>query len=311
MLVVCLGAGDRCMTYRWRRGIAMRGRRRRRSTSRRRRRRAASIAISAPSVEAWWWCRSSTVPGNAVRVHARRCGRGSIVVAIASIAIGRSRRCSWSSRGSPGSRIVSTSIVGRSPSTSASTSPRGRSIRGAVIVATVITGPGSSTSGGTAFPWLDTSLLFASAVAVCGSVVVVDSLARSATLQFVHEGIQLILGSRNSASIARATVVIAPVLSASPVGTVTSHMSSLATDTTNDAGSVVLFLRAVVLAMSDLAAVLAGLVLIVSEGTVERGKLTELVALQLVLAFGDGSSLNLISHVQLETSEILTVSMTL
>jgi hypothetical protein len=39
--------------------------------------------------------------------------------------------------------------------------------------------------------------------------------------------------------------------------------------------------------MTDFTTVLAGLVLVVSEGTIECGKLTELVALEFVLTFGD------------------------
>jgi len=45
--------------------------------------------------------------------------------------------------------------------------------------------------------------------------------------------------------------------------------------------------------VTNLAAVLAGLVFVVTEGTVECGELAQLVALELVLAFGDrGSRLN-------------------
>jgi hypothetical protein len=70
-------------------------------------------------------------------------------------------------------------------------------------------------------------------------------------------------------------------------------MSSLTTNTANDARSEVLLLGTVVLAMTDLATVLAGLVLVVTEGTVKGSKLTELVSLEFVLAFGDrGGSLN-------------------
>ena len=43
--------------------------------------------------------------------------------------------------------------------------------------------------------------------------------------------------------------------------------------------------------MTDLAAVLTGLIFVVTESTVERGKLAQLVSLELVLAFGDRSSL--------------------
>jgi hypothetical protein len=44
--------------------------------------------------------------------------------------------------------------------------------------------------------------------------------------------------------------------------------------------------------MPDLAAVLAGLILIVSESTVQGRKLTQLITLQFVLSFRDRGSLN-------------------
>lgn len=72
-------------------------------------------------------------------------------------------------------------------------------------------------------------------------------------------------------------------------------MTSLTTDATDDAGSEVLLLWTVVLAMTNLSAVLTGLVLVVTKGTVEGGKLAELVALEFVLAFRDGSSLNVLA----------------
>jgi hypothetical protein len=50
-------------------------------------------------------------------------------------------------------------------------------------------------------------------------------------------------------------------------------------------------LRAFELSVALFAAVLAELVLVVSEGTVERRELTELVSLVVVLAFRYGSSL--------------------
>jgi hypothetical protein len=68
-------------------------------------------------------------------------------------------------------------------------------------------------------------------------------------------------------------------------------MTSVATDTANDVGSEILGVRAVILAMANFAAVLASLVLVVTKGTVERGEFTQLVSLELVLAFGDGGSL--------------------
>lgn len=68
-------------------------------------------------------------------------------------------------------------------------------------------------------------------------------------------------------------------------------MSSVATDATDNVGGEVLGVRAVVLAVTNLTTVLASLVLVVTESTVESGKLTQLVALELVLTFGDGGSL--------------------
>lgn len=68
-------------------------------------------------------------------------------------------------------------------------------------------------------------------------------------------------------------------------------MASIPTNATDDIGSVVTLLGAVVFPMPDFSTILAGLVLIVPERTVERSKLTKLVSLEFVLAFGDGGSL--------------------
>jgi hypothetical protein len=88
-------------------------------------------------------------------------------------------------------------------------------------------------------------------------------------------------------------------------------MASVATDATDNTSSVVLFLRAVVLAVADLATVLASLVLVVSEGTVERSEFSELVSLEFVLAFRNGRSLGSISIELVGLQRRLTVSMTL
>lgn len=69
-------------------------------------------------------------------------------------------------------------------------------------------------------------------------------------------------------------------------------MTGVTADSADDAGCKVLSLGAVVFAVADLTTVLTSLVLVISKRTVERRKFTELVALQLVLAFGDGSSLS-------------------
>ena len=98
------------------------------------------------------------------------------------------------------------------------------------------------------------------------------------------------IAAANSAS--RRTAIVAPVGALLAIGTVASHVTSVATNAADDAGGVVLLLRAVVLAMTNLSAVLASLVFVVSKCTVERGKFTKLIALELVLAFRDRCSLN-------------------
>jgi hypothetical protein len=56
-------------------------------------------------------------------------------------------------------------------------------------------------------------------------------------------------------------------------------MAGIATDATDDVGGKVTLLGTVVLAMSDLATVLASLILIITEGTVESSQLSQLVSL--------------------------------
>lgn len=68
-------------------------------------------------------------------------------------------------------------------------------------------------------------------------------------------------------------------------------MAGIATHSADDAGSEVLLLRAIVLAVPYLTTVLTSLVLIVTQSSVQSSKLTELVTLQFVLALGNGSSL--------------------
>jgi hypothetical protein len=68
-------------------------------------------------------------------------------------------------------------------------------------------------------------------------------------------------------------------------------VACISTDTADYGGREVSLLRAVVLAMTNLTTILASLVLVISESTVQCSKFTKLVALQLVLAFWDGCSL--------------------
>jgi hypothetical protein len=114
--------------------------------------------------------------------------------------------------------------------------------------------------------------------------------ARRTTRQFVHQLLHLAIHGITSANSTIATPVrasVAPVTASLAIRTIAGHVSSIATDTTNDVRSEVTLLGAVILAVSNLTTVLASLVLVVTKGTVKSGKLTELVALELVLAFRD------------------------
>lgn len=93
-------------------------------------------------------------------------------------------------------------------------------------------------------------------------------------------------------STSRSAAIVPPACTSLSVGTVTSHVSRVATNTTDDAGRVVLTLRAIVLAVTNLSAVLASLVLVVSQGTVESSQFSKLISLQFVLTFRNGSSLH-------------------
>jgi hypothetical protein len=152
----------------------------------------------------------------------------------------------------------------------------------------VVARPGCCTAGWAALPRLEGTL--STSRVVRATVGVLDSTARltTTTTHLGHESIELVLGSVANATlgtVASDAVVVAPRLADLAVGTIASHMSSLTTDTADDTSSEVLLLGTVVLAMTDLTTVLAGLVLVVSKGTVKSGKLTELVALEFVLAF--------------------------
>lgn len=91
------------------------------------------------------------------------------------------------------------------------------------------------------------------------------------------------------------SIIVAPAGTTLSVGTIASHVTRVTADATDDAGSVVLLLRTVVLAMTDLTTVLASLVLVVSERTVECGEFSELVSLEFVLAFRNRCSLNMLA----------------
>lgn len=271
----------------------------------------------------WWW-RWWRAAGRSVRLEERTKARrrtsrrwGStvtrstigtrsthtsvLVVAITTISITSSCcRSSGSSR-SPGSRTITSTvalIVGLT-TTAAATSPRRRSGRATVASTTVVavTRPRCRASSGTTLPWLEGALASTVVVSASSAVAVVfDRRARLATSasHLGHKCVELVLwGTANTSWLTAVaeTVVVAPRLTDFAVGTIASHVTSLTTDTADDAGREVLLLWTIVLAMTNLTTVLAGLVLVVTKGTVEGGKLTKLVALEFVLAFRDRSSL--------------------
>lgn len=91
------------------------------------------------------------------------------------------------------------------------------------------------------------------------------------------------------ASRAAVTNIVAPAGTTLAIRAVPGEMSGVATDSANDAGSEVLPLGTVILPMSNFTTILAGLVLVVSKSAVKSSKLSELVSLEVVLTFRNGS----------------------
>jgi hypothetical protein len=79
-----------------------------------------------------------------------------------------------------------------------------------------------------------------------------------------------------------------------PIGAISSHVTCISTDATDDVGREVALFRAVVFSVTNLTTVLASLILIVSKSTIECCKLTKLVTLELILTFWDRGSLRIL-----------------
>ena len=96
--------------------------------------------------------------------------------------------------------------------------------------------------------------------------------------------------------------------------TIASHVSGTTANTADDVCCEVPLLWTVVLAVPDTSAVLTDLVLVISEGTIERGKLAELVTLVIVLSFRCRGRLTDTTSITTQTGTVRssrTVSMTL
>lgn len=81
--------------------------------------------------------------------------------------------------------------------------------------------------------------------------------------------------------------IVTPASTSLSVRTVTSHVACITAGAANDTRGVVLLLGTIVLAVANLTTILASLVFVVAKGTVQSSKLTQLVALQFILTFGD------------------------
>lgn len=84
-------------------------------------------------------------------------------------------------------------------------------------------------------------------------------------------------------------------------------MACITANTADDARCVILLLGTVVLAVSNLAAVLARLVLVVTQRSVESGKFSELVSLKFILDFWGGGRLRLLVSRSLALSCLITM----
>jgi len=84
--------------------------------------------------------------------------------------------------------------------------------------------------------------------------------------------------------IAASTRSTAIVLARLSFSTVTGEVTGIATNTANDIGSEVRAIWTVIFAMANFSTVLASLIFVVTESTVERCELAELITLEFVLS---------------------------
>lgn len=120
----------------------------------------------------------------------------------------------------------------------------------------------------------------------------------SPALLLKRRGTYLVLAIHSITTTTKATAspgahwaVITPTSAALSIRAIAGHVTSVTADTADDVGSVVLLLRAVILPMTNLSAVLARLIFVIAKGSVQGSKLTQLVALELVLPLRDGCGL--------------------
>lgn len=220
----------------------------------------------------WGWLRWRLLP--------RSCAAAAAAAAAVSTSTPVGPRRRSTSRASIASAIAISAVV------ATTVLPRCRT---ASALARLL--PWSSSTSRTTLPWRSWT---SSAVSV-SSASFVSNLAlgyrsvqgRSATTaNLVHELLVVSLDG----ILWSARWEIAAEVTALAIWTVASHVTSITADATDDISSKVALLRTIVFPVANLAAVLAGLVFVVTKSTVECGKLTKLIALQFVLAFWYGGS---------------------
>jgi hypothetical protein len=80
------------------------------------------------------------------------------------------------------------------------------------------------------------------------------------------------------------------------LATITGHVARAAAEPADNVGGVVALFRAVILAVTDVPAILADLVLVIAKRAVECGELAQLVPLMVVLTLGGRGSLSVMSE---------------
>lgn len=170
--------------------------------------------------------------------------------------------------------------------------------------------PWGRTASGTTLPWTSVARVLAVLIATLPGVPSNLScwVLTFSTANLLH---QVVIVGIDAISSRTAWWKAAWILATSTIWTVTRHVSGVAAHATDYVRGEVTLLWTVVLAVTDLAAILAGLILVVTEGTVESSEFTELVALKLILSFWDGGGLQQVSiREHAGRGSILTVSIT-
>ena len=100
-------------------------------------------------------------------------------------------------------------------------------------------------------------------------------------VKVIHESVQVVL---HGTAWRRQVAVVS---TARAIRTIACKVTSVAANSTNDVSGKILGLRAIVFPVTDLSAILAGLIFIIAESSVQRSELTQLVSFERVVALGN------------------------